>query len=181
MAWNKGLPTVGTKLRLTPSILQANNEAVEEGGVPFDFLSMSDQVADPAREDDTGKIYGKAVSGISELFFLDDDAVANIKQLTGLDVNTTVIAAGGTNPGGTVFGFKTPWGVTVSWGTSNAHTGTLAFFDVTFPVAFTNAPVVMKGHSTSGGDVQSITNVTNTSCRVTGSNTFTSSFFAFGV
>lgn len=83
MAWNKNLPENATKIRLDPSILQANWEAIETGGVPYDYLQLSSQSSDPTRADDTGWLYTKDPGdGIQELFYQDDQDTAKIIQMT---------------------------------------------------------------------------------------------------
>lgn len=73
MAWNRSLPANATKLRLTPSILQANWDAIEFGQVPYDYLRLEKQGAAPARVANHGLVYSlNPGSGFTELYFRDD-------------------------------------------------------------------------------------------------------------
>ncbi len=94
MVWDKNLPANSTKLRLSPAIFQANWDAIETGGVPYDTLQLSKQVAAPARQNNTGWIYGRDPgSGITELYYEDDQNPSVNIQLTSsgtMGASTTV-------------------------------------------------------------------------------------------
>lgn len=82
MAWNKNLPADSTKLRLSAAIIRANWAAIEEGGVPFDYLQLSEQGSNPTRANDTGWLLGKQEDSQTELFYMDDRNPAVLTQLT---------------------------------------------------------------------------------------------------
>jgi len=83
MAWNKDFPANNTKIRLDPAGVRANWDAIETGGVPYDFLKLQLQGADHARETGYGWLYTKAGgSGRSELFYMDDRDPALVTRLT---------------------------------------------------------------------------------------------------
>ncbi len=83
MAWNKTLPADSSKLRLSAAIIRSNWDAIETGGVPYDYLQLSKQVINPTRADATGWLYTKDPgSGYSELYYEDDRNPAEVIRLT---------------------------------------------------------------------------------------------------
>ncbi len=73
MAWNRSLPANATKLRLTPSILQGNWDAIEFGLVPYDYIRLQKQSIAPSRIAGHGLVYGvDPGSGFVELYYRDD-------------------------------------------------------------------------------------------------------------
>lgn len=91
MAWNRSLPANATKLRLTPSILQANWDAIEFGQVPYDYLRLEKQGAAPARVANHGLVYSlNPGTGFTELYFRDDRNPSLQTQITnGGKIGTT--------------------------------------------------------------------------------------------
>ena len=83
MTWDPSKPADNTKLRLAPGLIRTNWNAIEQGGVPYDYLQLQEQGANPTRADNTGWLYSKqGSSGQSELFYQDDSATAKVIQLT---------------------------------------------------------------------------------------------------
>ena len=82
MAWNKDQPQNSTKLRLSAAIIRANWAAIETGGVPYDYLKLSEQLADPTRVDDYGWLFTKEEDSQTELFYMDDRNPAVVTQIT---------------------------------------------------------------------------------------------------
>lgn len=104
MAWSTTLPANSTKIRLTPSVLQANWVAIETGGVPYDTLKLQKQGAAPARSDGFGWVYGlDPGTGFTELYYEDDRATSLKTQITngagtptqGLGATTQLVYASG--------------------------------------------------------------------------------------
>ena len=83
MAWNKLLPANSTKIRLEPTVLQANWAAIEAGGVPYDSLRLEGQAVAPTRVALHGFLYSRDPGdGVVELFYEDDQNPAVSTQLT---------------------------------------------------------------------------------------------------
>ena len=82
MTWDPASPTNATKINQTPSILQGNWNAIEQGVVPYDSLRLEEQAGDPSRVDDRGFLYSKQVGSYSELYYLNDNNAADVVQLT---------------------------------------------------------------------------------------------------
>lgn len=80
MAWNRTLPANNSKIRLSPSYIRDNWDAIETGLVPFDFLQLQQQAADPATTATTGWLFSKNSAGVTELFYKDPSA--NVIQMT---------------------------------------------------------------------------------------------------
>lgn len=73
MAWNRSLPANSTRLRLSPTIFQANWDAIEFGQVPYDAIRLDKQGSKPTRTDINGFLYCKdAGAGFVELYYEDD-------------------------------------------------------------------------------------------------------------
>lgn len=71
MAWNKNLPANNSKIRLSPAYIRDNWTAIETGLVPYDYLQMEKQAADPSTTANTGWFFSKAdsVLGYTEAFY----------------------------------------------------------------------------------------------------------------
>ena len=85
MAWDATKPANDTKIRLYPTTLQANFNAIETGdsSLKYDALNIQEQGSDPSRIDDCMIIYSKQDgAGETELFVLDDQNPANAIQMT---------------------------------------------------------------------------------------------------
>lgn len=82
MAWDKTQPLVTTKLRLVPSVITPNWQALEEGSVPHEKIMLAERAADPAAVVDRVHIYSKedATSGFTELYSINSNG--NVIQLT---------------------------------------------------------------------------------------------------
>jgi len=90
MAWNLNTPTNATKIRLDPSILQAQWNAIETGGVPYDTLRLQLQGAAPARVNGHGFIYAlDPGTGFSEMYYEDDRNPSVNTQLTNNSADPT--------------------------------------------------------------------------------------------
>lgn len=82
MVWNRSLPADATKLRVSQGYVRQNWDAIEFGEVPFDYIQLSEQVANPTRANDTGWVYTKQAASQTELFYQDDRNPASVIQLT---------------------------------------------------------------------------------------------------
>lgn len=83
MAWNKNLPADASKLRLSAGIIRANWDALETGGVPYDYLQLQEQAVNPTRQNNTGWIFSKDPgSGFTEFYYEDDRNPAIVTRLT---------------------------------------------------------------------------------------------------
>lgn len=82
MVWNKTLPADSSPFRISAGLIRANWDAIETGGVPYDYLQLSEQVANPTRADNIGWLYTKESASQTELFYEDDRNPASVIQLT---------------------------------------------------------------------------------------------------
>ena len=82
MSWDPTRPLDSDKLRISAGLIRDNFQAIQDGEVPFDFISLSEQAVDPTRIENSGFIYTKEVNSQSELFYEDDRATPEIIQLT---------------------------------------------------------------------------------------------------
>lgn len=175
MAWDNTQPTDNTKLRLAPALIRANWDALETGGVPFDYLQLQEQATEypgvhPAN---TGFLYAKQSGTTTEAFFEND--AGTIKQLTGLQVASQAIT------GGTCYGITTPWGVKINWGSGQCAGGLAT---VTFAVAFADTNYGFT--ATRGINAQDTTNINYyneqaTSINVRSDGTINFKFVAIGI
>ena len=135
MAWDKTQPTTATKLRLVPSVITPNWDAIEAGTVPHEKLRLAEQAAAPASVANVTYLYSKedAATGYTELFSINSNG--NATQLTkGAVAQVTptapTLAASGA--------FYIPGGLLMQWGSaSNTWNGGAS---ITFPIAFSAAP-----------------------------------------
>lgn len=128
---------------------------------------------DPNLVTPQASLYTKAdiVSGATELFFQNDALAADVVQLTGIDPNNV----------GTDYGYVTPWGQTINWGTSTASAlGPVTTFAVPFVVGATS--LIITSNATSGISASYNTLNLNNFRAWTGSPIATGmSYFAIGV
>jgi hypothetical protein len=84
MTWNASFPLDNTKLRLAPSGLRGNFNAIQQGNVPMRRVKLAEQASDPTREADRGFIYTKedASTTTTELWYINDNNPASKVQLT---------------------------------------------------------------------------------------------------
>lgn len=83
MTWSTNLPTDGTKLRIAPSQIRQNWQAIENGDVPYVYLRLAEQIVNPTRADDRGFLFAKDPgSGFTELYYQDSRNPANVIELT---------------------------------------------------------------------------------------------------
>ncbi len=173
MPWDINEPQNNTKLRLAPALLRTNFAAVEQGGVPFDYLSVSEQAGNPSRADNFGQIYSKESGGRTELFYQNDANPAVVKQLTGIQKTTS----------GTDYGMTTPFGLIINWGTvSITLPATTA--SVNFAIPFNNADIVISSqthNSANAVDVYTYNiNTTSFTLKGSASASLTYSYIAIG-
>lgn len=135
MAWDTTKPTTGTKLRLVPSVITPNWDAIETGEVPYDKLQLQEQAGNPTNAANTAYLYSKedAATGYTELFSINSNG--NAIQLTKGAVAQLTPTAPTLSTTGKVY---LPGGVLMQWG-SAAGTwsgGTT----ITYSVAFSGTP-----------------------------------------
>ncbi len=82
MVWDRSKPADDTKLRTSQGYVRQNWDALEFGNVPFDYIQLSEQAANPVRAGDTGWIFTKQSASQTELFYEDDRNPASVIQLT---------------------------------------------------------------------------------------------------
>lgn len=74
-------------------------------------------VVDPGLANPASSAYAKTVSAASELFFQNGTLAANVKQLTGLTLATSIVA------GATQYTFMSPWGIRFILGEATVSSG----------------------------------------------------------
>lgn len=89
MAWDKDEPAEDRRINESDALIRANWSAIEEGGVPYDYIKMKsykigDTVIDPYADSGFTRLYCKDVTANSitkpELHFMDEDG--DIVQIT---------------------------------------------------------------------------------------------------
>lgn len=135
MVWDKSQPQDTSKIRLTPALIRANWDALEEGGVPFDLLQLAEQALDPAAIASSGQLYSKQSGSRTEAFYEKDNG--DIAQLTGLVITSSAIN------GGTAWGVTTPWGLKLNWAKGVMPGATTYAFN--WPVPFTTIHTAVVG------------------------------------
>lgn len=176
MPWDNTQPTDGTKVRLAPALIRTNWDALETGGVPFDALQLQEQAVDPVAAANTGFVYSKQSGTTTEAFYEND--AGTVKQLTGLSVTTSTVTLP-SGEGYTVNGFTTPWEIKINWGSGTLDGGVM---NITWAVAFTNTPsITVSKLSTAVNNQPTVSNESNTGCRINGAATDGFSFQAIGV
>lgn len=97
-------------------------------------VTIQNVVGDPGRASPITSIYTKIGASLPELFFQNDNTdPSQIKQLTGLQLQSPDFTNGGT-AGGTGNWFDTPWGFRFSFGQADAFSGNAT---IVFPFGWT--------------------------------------------
>lgn len=79
--WLKNKPASGDNLAASDKLLRDNFNAIEQGLVPYDYLTLEDQSStDPTPATGFGYIYAKQANSKPELHWIDEDD--NVIQLT---------------------------------------------------------------------------------------------------
>jgi len=138
MAWDKTQPTTATKLRLVPSVITPNWDALENGDVPYVKLRLAEQASNPSNVANVAYLYSKedAATGFTELFSINSNG--NATQLTKSSVIQLTPTAPTLSSTGRVY---LPGGLLIQWGV------TAGTFDggttVSFSTAFSSAAYVV--------------------------------------
>jgi hypothetical protein len=82
MPWTPSKPADNEKIRNLGAVIRPNWAAIEQGEVPYDYLQLQEQGANPTRADNTGWLYSKEFDSQTELFYEDDRNPALVTQLT---------------------------------------------------------------------------------------------------
>jgi len=143
MAWDKTQPQTTTKLKLVPSVITPNWDAIEDGTVPHQRVRLTKRVAplplDPALVADTVQVYSKldATSGQTELYSIN--SAGTVTQLTRGTIPQLVPTASSLGATGR---FYYPGGLVMGWTRVTAPVGNnvLAYgtaYSVLYSVQFT--------------------------------------------
>lgn len=136
--WDPTQPLTTTKLRLVPSVITPNWDAIEDGDVPHVKVRLAEQAGNPTQEANRAFLYAKEdpTNGYTETFAINSNG--NVVQLTR---GVPTISASGY--------VYLPGGVLMQWGTNSAvWNGTPT---ITFPLAFSAAPYSITANTETGG------------------------------
>ena len=136
--WDPTQPLTTTKLRLVPSVITPNWDAIEDGDVPHVKVRLAEQAGNPTNEANRAFLYAKEdpSNGFTETFAINSNG--SVVQLTR---GVPTISASGY--------VYLPGGVLLQWGTNAAvwnGTPTIAF-----PLAFSAAPYSITANTKTAG------------------------------
>lgn len=189
MAYNDNIPAANDLISTSQGQIQANFQAIDSTSFGFgrNHVVLTDStngglhkqvdyylpIGDPSVAGISGSLYTKTVTN-DELCFRN---AVSISQLTNLTLVTTT-------PSATGFGFKTPWGITLNWGSiavgaGGPTVGTAILFQVPFVSSLDSITATGINNNGTHGNV-TVTGGSTTGCNLFSANNNTVYFFAIG-